>query len=191
MEIDYSNYFWQNEKVRLRRATADDWDMFYYNYFDSDARFFLDNEIELPGNEENAKEHWCNFIENTEKSRNFAFTTETLDGKKVGGAYLNSIDERNGTFGIGIVVDRNSRGKGYGFFTMKIILNYAFNERRLHKYNTFVVEGNIASETMMKKLGCKYEGTRRENIYHKGKYWNEIHYGITASEFNEKWNSQQ
>ena len=53
------------------------------------------------------------------------------------------------------------------------------------KYNSFVVEGNIASETMLKKMGCKLEGIIRETIYHQGKYWNEIHYGITAEEFNK------
>jgi len=187
MKIDHSNYYWQNETVRLRRATIDDWDMFYLNYFDSDARFFLDSEIELPRDQESAKEHWRAFIENTEKSNNFAFTVETLNGEKVGGAYLNSIDERNGTFGVGIVIDRNCRGKGYGLSTMRIVLDYAFNERRLHKYNTFIIEGNIASETMMKKLGCKHEGVVRETIYHQGKYWSEVHYGMTADEFNEKW----
>jgi RimJ/RimL family protein N-acetyltransferase len=187
MKINYSNYYWQNEKVRLRRATADDWDIFYLNYYDSNARFFLDSEIELPRNEDNAKEHWRGFMENTAKSNNFAFTIETIDGKNVGGAYLNSINERNGTFGAGMIIDRDCRGQGFGTAAMKIILNYAFNERRLHKYNSFVIEGNTASETMLIKLGCTHEGVVRETIYHEGKYWNEIHYGITADEFNEKW----
>jgi RimJ/RimL family protein N-acetyltransferase len=187
MKINYLNYYWQNEKVRLRRATADDWDIFYLNYYDSNARFFLDSEIELPRNEENAKEHWRGFMENTAKSNNFAFTIETVDGKNVGSAYLNSINERNGTFGVGMIIDRDCRGQGFGTAAMKIILDYAFNERRLHKYNSFVIEGNTASETMLVKLGCTHEGVVRETIFHEGKYWNEIHYGITADEFNMKW----
>jgi len=187
MRIDYTGYFWQDEKVRIRKATLEDWETFYMNYFDSDARFFLDNEIELPRDAENAKEHWRQFIERASGDKNFAFTIETHNGQYVGGAYLNSIDERNGTFGIGIVTDRTLRGQGYGTAIMRILLDYAFNERRLHKYNAFVVEGNIASETMLKKLGCVHEGVIRETIYHQGRYWNEIHYGITVNEFNEKW----
>ncbi len=187
MEVDYSNYFWQNEKVRLRRATVDDWDVFYTNYFDSQARFFLDSEIELPRNEDDAKEHWRKFIEDTAKNSNFIFAIETLDGIKVGSAFLNSVDERNGTFGVGMIIDRSHRGKGIGTSALRIIFDYAFNERRLHKYSSFVIEGNIASETMLKNIGCKHEGVVRETIYHQGRYWNEIHYGITAEEFNEKW----
>jgi len=187
MKIDYSNYYWQNEKVRLRRATAEDWDAFYINYYDSEARFFLDNEIELPLDEGGAKAHWAEFVESTAKSRNFIFTIENLDGEKVGSAYLNSINERNGTFGLGMIVDGKARGKGYGQAALRLILNYAFNERRLHKYNAFVVEGNIGSATMLTRVGCKLEGVIRETIYHNGKHWNQVHYGMTAKEFNEKW----
>ena len=189
MKIDYSNYYWQNEIVRLRKATSDDWDAFYYNYFDNQARFFLDSEIELPKNADDAKEHWREFVEKTSQSSNFIFTIETLTGEKVGSAYFNSIDERNGTFGLGMIIDCNCRGKGYGTAALRIIFDYAFNERRLHKYSSFVIEGNIPSETMLKKIGCTHEGVVRETIFHQGRYWNEIHYGITAHEFNIKWNT--
>ena len=187
MKIDYSNYYWQNEKVRLRRATVEDWDGFYSNYYDSAARFFLDSEIELPLDEDSAKERWRELVESTAKGKNFIFTIETLDGQKAGSAYLNSINERNGTFGVGMIIDKKSRGQGLGTAALRIIFDYAFNERRLHKYNSFVIEGNVGSATMLEKIGCKLEGVVRETIYHQGKHWNEIHYGITAKEFNEKW----
>ena len=189
MTIDYSAYYWQNDKVRLRKATVSDWDAFYSNYFDNASRFFLDSEIELPLSEEGAKERWREFIEDTEKSNNIIFTIESLDGEKVGSAYLNAIDERNGTFGLGMIIDRNQRCKGYGTAAVRIIFDYAFNERRLHKYNSFIIEGNTGSEAMLKNIGCQHEGVVRETIYHNGKYWNEIHYGITAEEFNKKWKS--
>lgn len=86
-----------------------------------------------------------------------------------------------------MIIDRKCRGKGYGTSTLRVIFDYAFNERQLHKYSSFVIEGNIGSEIMLKKIGCKHEGVVRETIYHQGRYWNEIHYGITADEFNDKW----
>ncbi len=187
MQTDCSRYFWQNEKVKLSRATVEDWDLFYSNYFDSDARFLLDSEVELPRDEDNAKEFWKQFVEDTEKSDNFIFTISSLTGEKVGSAYLNSIDERNGTFGIGMIIDQNFRGKGYGAAALLILFEYAFNERRLHKYNTGVIKGNIGSETLVKKMGCKQEGLIRETIFHEGGYREEMRYGITAEEFNAKW----
>lgn len=55
------------------------------------------------------------------------FTIVNMDGENVGGVNLNSIDERNGTFSIGIQIDRDHRGKGYGTRAVRILLNYAFS----------------------------------------------------------------
>lgn len=64
------------------------------------------------------------------------FTIETFDGTNVGSANINSIDEKNGTFSIGMQIGMAFRGKGYGTTAMKILLDYAFNERRLNKFNS-------------------------------------------------------
>jgi len=182
-QINYSTYYWQNDLVRLREGKPEDWEESYYNCFDSPARFMLQSELELPPVEtehRQSSDEYAGF-----KTGRLMFAIETLDGINVGGINLNSIDERNGTFSIGMQIGRDYRGKGYGMAAMKIVLDYAFNERRLHKYYGYVVEGNIPSETMLKKLGCLQEGVRRDMIFHKGRYWNEIHYGLTAEEFNK------
>jgi RimJ/RimL family protein N-acetyltransferase len=98
---------------------------------------------------------------------------------------LNSIDERNGTFSIGIQIDRDYRGKGYGTRALRILLRYAFFERRLNKFNDCVLEGNEASVRMMKKLGCIQEGVRRQVIFTNGQYCNLILFGLTKDEFVE------
>lgn len=185
-KINYENYYWQNDLVRLRAMQPDDWEEHYYNCFDSKARRMLQYELELPPTiEENKKtvEEFSNF--NPETNR-LMFTIETLEGENVGAFNLNSINEKNGTFSIGIQVGRDHRGKGYGTSAMKILLKYAFNERRLNKFNVSVIEGNVGSATMMEKLGCKQEGVRREVIYTEGKYKDEILYGLTRKEFNQK-----
>jgi RimJ/RimL family protein N-acetyltransferase len=182
-EIDFSKYYWQNEAVRLRAPKTSDWEEHFYNYFDSEARFLLESELELPVDAEAAEENQKQNSNNCKQGGRIIFTIETLDGVNVGGMNINGIDERNGTFGIGMQIHREYRGKGFGTAAMKIALDYAFNERRLHKYQGFVIEGNIASETMLIKLGCIKEGVIRGTTFHKGKYWNEVHYGLFAEEF--------
>ena len=189
LNIDYSNYYWQNDKVRIRPIKLEDWKEHYLNVFDSEAEFLLDSEIKLPFDEKISEEHWKNWYgEGFNKNGRIRLTIETLDGKNVGSYNLAGIDERNGTFGLGMRINREYRGQGYGTSAMKILLDYAFNERRLNKYQSFVIEGNIASETMLIKLGCIKEGVIRGTTFHKGKFWNEIHYGLFAEEFNNKWN---
>ena len=105
------------------------------------------------------------------------FTIETLDGQAVGALNLSSIDERNGTFHVGMQIDVGQRSKGYGTAAMRILLGYAFFERRLNKFNCFILEGNVACATMLKKLGCVQEGVRRQMIYTNGRYMDEILFG--------------
>lgn len=189
-EMNYSNYFWQDEEIRLRAIQEGDWEGHYYNRYDTPGRRLVDCEVELPPTIAEAKNFADTFLDFSNGSGHgrIMFTIENLNGENVGGLNINSIDERNGTFGIGIQVDRDQRGKGYGTRAMRILLRYAFLERRLNKFDVGVLEGNIASATMMKKLGCIQEGERRQAIYMNGRYYNMLLFGLTKEEFeqNEK-----
>lgn len=147
-QIVYDKYFWQNELVRLRAMEESDWEDHYYNRFDTPARRLLNYEVELPPTETEAKDLITRFGDFRPGTGRIMFTITTLDGQSVGGINLNSIDAKNGTFSIGVQIDRDHRGEGYGTAAMEIVLRYAFYERRLNKYYGSVLEGNIASATM-------------------------------------------
>ena len=182
-EIDFSKYFWQDEEIRLRAIKTEDWEGHYINRFDTPARRMLECSIELPPTIAEAQRF-------TEKFSDFAsnrlmFTIEPLNGENVGGINLNSIDERNGTFSIGIQVDKDHRGKGYGTRAIHILLKYAFFERRLNKFNDYVLEGNEASSAMLRNVGCIQEGIRRQVFYTNGRYFDSILFGLTKEEYVE------
>lgn len=186
-QIVYDKYFWQNELVRLRAMEESDWEDHYYNRFDTPARRLLNYEVELPPTETEAKDLITRFGDFRPGTGRIMFTITTLDGQSVGGINLNSIDAKNGTFSIGVQIDRDHRGKGYGTAAMEIVLRYAFYERRLNKYYGSVLEGNIASATMLRKLGCVEEGRRRQMVYTQGRYYDEIVFGLTRSEFEKRY----
>jgi len=167
----------------LRLSTKADWDYHYPNHFDSHARFLLNSELELPPEAEQDKLEWADFVSPEKKHGRIVFTIENANGEVVGNLNLNSIDERNGTFGVGMQIDVGHRGKGYGADALRMIGRYAFMERRLHKWNSAYIEGNTGSEKLHKKLGFVIEGKRREVTYHDGKYWNDILLGLTKDEF--------
>lgn len=177
----YSKYYWQNDLVRLRAGKPEDWEECHFDRFDSEAQFFLECEMELPTTEAQDKEM---FSTHRNDSKDVSFVIETLSCEVIGGIGLDNINERNGRFSISMRINHDYRGKGYGTAALKLLLDYAFNERRLHKFNAVLVDGNVASETMLKKLGCVKEGLRREVFYHQGRYWNELCYGLIDSEFN-------
>lgn len=185
-EIDYSNYYWQDDKVRLRAIQVEDWESCYLSDYDSAARILLECAVELPPTIAGAKKFTEENADFTSTNRRIMFTIENLNGESIGGINLNSIDERNGTFSIGIVIDKQHRGTGYGTSAMKILLKYAFFERRLNKFNDYVLEGNEGSAKMMRKLGCIQEGIRRQVVYINGRYLDFILFGLTKDEFIEK-----
>ncbi|PAF32848.1 GNAT family protein [Paenibacillus sp. 7516] len=185
-EIDYSQYFWQDELIRLRALREEDWEAHYYNRFDTPARRLLECAVELPPTLAEAKHFTESFSNFSSTHGRIMFSIEDWHGEYLGGANINSIDERNGTFSIGIQVDRDHRGKGVGTRAVRIMLKYAFFERRLNKFNDSVLEGNEPSAAMMRKLGCIQEGVRRKVIYTNGRYHDMILFGLTKDEFMAK-----
>lgn len=146
----------------------------------------MNYEVELPPTISEANEMVDAFIDFKPGSGRLMFAIENLKGETVGGINLNSIDEKNGTFSIGAQIDRDHRGQGYGSAAMDLILKYAFLERRLNKYYGSVLEGNIASAKMLKKLGCVEEGVRRQMVFTDGEFKDEILFGITKNEYIEE-----
>ena len=183
--IAYDKYYWQNDLVRLRAWAFEDWEEAYPSYFDSEGRFLLQEEVELPPVAASIQEESRRFADLSPETRRLMFAIETLDEVAVGGLNLNSMNERNGTFSIGIWIWVDFRGKGYGTAAMRILLKYAFLERRLNKLNSGCVEGNVGSTKMHGKLGCVQEGVRRQMYYSDGRHLDWILFGLTKDEFVE------
>ncbi|MFQ3546586.1 GNAT family protein [Halobacillus rhizosphaerae] len=183
LKINFSNYFWQDNKVRLRAMYPEDWEREYIGQHDTSARRFLECSTGLPPTVTGSKKFVEENVDFSSTKGRLMFIIEDLEGKSVGEINLSNIDERNGTFGIGVEIDKENRGMGYGTRSMKILLKYAFLERRLNKFNDHILEGNDASAKMMKKLGCIQEGVRRQMAYINGKYMDFILFGLTKDEF--------
>jgi len=181
-EFDYCKYYWQDDLVRIRRSRPDDW-KFHDEHIDSENRFFSDGTQELPSDENLWRENWENYINsNRDNDKWICLAVETLDGEYVGGGNIHGIDERNGTFGIFI----GAREERYAIAAARLMLDYCFNERRLHKCSDYFYEGDTVFMPVFEKLGFKREGVKRQEVFHKGRYWDEIHYGLLAEEFNRQ-----
>ena len=183
-EIDYSGYFWQNELVRLRSSRADDPEL-PYRLFNTQSRFFSEGEVELPWDEKKWRESWENYVNSNRSAQSWVLVeVDNLEGVHVGGGNLHGIDERNGTFGLFISVKPGHDGKGYEHAAGRLLLDYAFNERRLHICCAASYVGDKYGNALYEGLGFKKEGVLRARTFHQGRYWDEIHYSLLEEEFN-------
>lgn len=182
-QVPAQAYFWQNDKVRLRLWEPKDAPYDYTNNLDSEAMALDMEEIGLPPRKIKVDPDGDSAEPNASAP---AFIIEDLDGNYVGRIQYNYINERRGTFSIGLFLHREQRGKGYGKAAMSILLKYAFEERRLHKFNGNCLGVNTASAAMMKSLGCKLEGVVREVYYLHGIYHDSHLYGLTEQEYRNR-----
>lgn len=185
-DINYTNYFWQQGSVRLRSLEKEDSKNYYLSRFNTEDRNQLAHGVELPPTISEAEDFINEYINLFQTGEAYMFAIENLQGENVGLAELNSIDEKNGTFSIGIQIYKSQRKKGYGSSAAKILLNYAFFERRLNKLNACIIEGNEAGAIFLEKLGCLKECVRTEMFYINGSYVSELYYGLLKDEFQLK-----
>lgn len=182
--VDYSRYFWQGEKVRLRPLRIEDAEQGFIDSLDSPSRQLLQLGIELPTSVEILRSSLEKYVGCKDADGLILFVIENLEGVDVGGISLHSRDQKNGIFSFGIVINREHRRKGYAEEAVRILLRYGFWERRYQKCNSACVHTNEASIKLHKKLGFVEEGRRRRQVFFNGEYHDDVLFGLKREEFD-------
>lgn len=182
--MDDSRYFWQGQITRLRPLSVDDTEEALRDRLDSPGRQMLQLGIELPASADAMRARLTERADCQDVDGLILFTIENLDGQNVGGLSYHTRNRKDGNFSFGVRVTLPFRGRGYAIDATRILLRYAFLERRYHKCNSACVENNVASMRLHLALGFREEGRRRESIYYNGRYYDELLYGLTRDEFD-------
>ena len=184
--MDYSKYFWQGEKVRLRPLTIEDAEKTFIDCLDTPSRQLLQLGTELPTTLEMEKELVSKYADCKDVDGIIIFAIENLEGVYMGSISLHSRHPKNGTFGMGLGISRQYRRQGYAEEAARILMRYCFFEKRFQKCNSACLGTNEASIAFHKKLGFIEEGCRRRNFFFDGQYHDDVLFGLTKEEFEEK-----
>ncbi|AZB42268.1 N-acetyltransferase [Bacillus sp. FJAT-42376] len=71
---------------------------------------------------------------------------------------------------IGYFLDERYNGKGYTTEAVKLMVNYAFEELKLHRIEAGVMPHNIGSIRVLMKAGFHKEGLARKNVKINGRW---------------------
>ncbi len=183
--MDYSKYFWQGEKVRLRPLRVEDAEQSYIDSLDSPSRQVLQLGIELPTSVEKLRETLAKYADCQDVDGLVIFAIENRAGEYVGGISWHTRRPKDGTFGFGITISAPYRGQGYAEDAVRLLLRYSFLEQRYQKCNSACVEGNRASIRLHQKLGFQEEGRRRRQWFLNGRYYDDLLFGLTREEFEQ------
>ena len=109
---------------------------------------------------------------------------ENESNKLIGNIGLKDIDHLHRTATLGIFIgDRDSRNKGYGTDSIKLLLDYGFNYLNLKNIKLDVFEFNKRAKACYEKCGFKEYGRRRKCYFLNGKYYDRIEMDILSEEF--------
>lgn len=180
---DYSHYFWQGEKTRLRPWRLEDAELRFMASLDSPTRQMHQDGVELPTSVDLQRE-WLEKAAGFKDEDMIRFAMESLEGITIGWVTLHSRDPKNGTFGFGVAVYRDYRGNGYAVDAVRMLLKYGFWEQRYQKCNSVCFHTNEGSIRMHEKLGFVGEGRIRRNCFFNGAYHDDVLFGMTREEFD-------
>lgn len=92
----------------------------------------------------------------------------------------------HGTAEIGILIgEEENRGRGLGEEVIELLLDYGFNQLRLHNMNLGVFSFNEQAIACYQKLGFKEYGRRHESYFLDGKWHDEIDMEILEKDYRE------
>jgi RimJ/RimL family protein N-acetyltransferase len=167
------------EKVRLRRVEREDIPTFVRWFNDPEVREYLTIYRPLSTAEE---EKW--FERQLEDTDSELFAIETADGVHIGNTGLHAINWQYRQAELGIVLgEKEYWDKGYGTDAVRTLLGFAFEEMNLHRVFLRVRADNARGIRVYEKCGFQHEGCKREAIFANGRYYDELHMGILAREF--------
>ncbi|MDA0149857.1 GNAT family N-acetyltransferase [Vibrio sp. LaRot3] len=112
------------------------------------------------------------------------------NGELVGTCGFNSWDEKARSAVIGYDLLPNCWGQGIATEVVNELVKQAFLGNlpcgELNRIQADTVPGNVASERVLLKVGCKEEGLRRQSGYWKNQYHDLKCFGLLKSEYKPK-----
>lgn len=101
----------------------------------------------------------------------------------VGDIALFKVHDRTRWGEIAIAIHPDHWGDGYGTEASEVLVEYAFDERNLHRLQARVMASNDASRRVWEKLGFELEGRLRENQFDDGEYVDTLYFGLLEAEY--------
>lgn len=161
----------EGNKIYLSPITIDDIDKYLKWMNDKRITDNLNSTYKLIN--ELGEKNWINrSLENNDY--NFGIIDKEND-ELIGNCGIMDINLVHGKATLGIFIgEENKRGNGIGKEVLNLLLDYGFNQLRLHNIDLAVFDFNKQAIACYKGVGFKEYGRRRESYFVNGKWHDEI-----------------
>lgn len=107
-------------------------------------------------------------------------------GTPIGQIHLSSLPSRmrhHRNTEIGIDILPAFQGAGYGSEAITWVLHHAFHRLGMHKMRIRAFEWNEGACRLYGRLGFLEEGRERESLWHEGRWWDSVEFGMVEGEW--------
>lgn len=104
-------------------------------------------------------------------------------GKPIGDGTLNVQSPTNREVMVGWSLAAEFRGQGYGTELGLALLDIAFNDLNAHRVVAYCDPENTPSRRLMERIGMQYEGTLRDDLWSRDRWWTSVVCSILEPEY--------
>jgi len=115
------------------------------------------------------------------------FAINRRDNKRqVGILLITDLDLQSGHASLKLLILDPEKQAEYGQEALHIALTFAFNGRKLHRMTVCVPEYDGGMLKLIEQSGFVLEARQRQAIYLRGRFWDDLLYGLLASDWQVK-----
>ncbi len=108
------------------------------------------------------------------------------DDKVIGSCGLKEVNHLHQKCEVGLFIgEEEDRGKGYGYETLSLLCDYAFNFLNMNSISLDYFNSNPSVKYCYDKVGFKDAGILRQGYYCHGKFYDVMRMDILKDEFNK------
>ncbi|MBB6669202.1 GNAT family N-acetyltransferase [Cohnella nanjingensis] len=79
---------------------------------------------------------------------------------------------------VGYYLDQRHNGRGYVSEALRLVVDFAFNDLKLHRVEAGVMPHNAKSIQVVEKAGFEREGLNKKNVFLNGQWQDHLHFAI-------------
>ena len=176
----------RGEKVLLRSRIESDVKVLHVELYDDVlTRVQTDTRVRRPLSPDSELSPF-RMSDPTEQFVSFSVEELSENHELAGAAVLHMIDNYNRSAHIGVSLRPAFRGRGLGVDTVRVLCEYAFRVRGLHRLAIETLSNNDAMLRTAQRVGFVREGVWRKAAWVNGSFVDEVFFGMLVEEWGEK-----
>lgn len=174
--------FTKNDNITLRVAEPYDADTIFR--WENDMEIWRVSDTIVPLSKHQIEQFLLNNNDLMSEKQLRMMIDDNKSGETVGCIDIYDYDNFNERAGIGIMIDKNQRGKGYSKQAIKLLMDYCFNTLLLKQLYVLTLATSTESMLLFESLGFERCGVRKQWCKTSAGFVDQIEYQYINESYN-------